>query len=197
MENFELSNLFLMILQVSDPLFFLYAFLFLGAYGRECLDFILARSTIERWWNEQRMWLIKGLTSFSFGGIEYVTKVLGIATQGFNVTSKVVDDEQGKRYDQGMFEFGVPSPMFVPLSTAAIVNLIAFLYGFLEVLRGGNLDALFLQMFVAGFGVLNSLPIYEAMVLRADKGRMPTKITIISAFLACALYITSSFILKM
>lgn len=143
------------------------------------------------------MWLIKGLTSYVFGTIEYVSKCLGIPTQGFNVTSKVVDDEQGKRYDQGIFEFGIPSPMFVLLTVAATINLIAFLGGLLEVLRGGNLDGLFVQLFIAGFAVLNSLPIYEAMFLRADKGKMPTKTTMISVFVASGLYVTSSFILKM
>jgi len=48
-------------------------------------------------------------------------------------------------------------------------------------------DGLFLQMFIAGFAVLNSLPIYEAMVLRSDKGRMPSKTTIISTLLALLL----------
>ncbi|KAL3499202.1 hypothetical protein ACH5RR_038295 [Cinchona calisaya] len=181
--------------KVSDPCFFVYAFLFLGAYVQDCLDFILDQSTFERWWNEQRMWLIRGLTSYVFGNIEYISKVLGIPTQGFNVTSKVVDGEQGKRYDQGIFEFGVPSPMFVLLSVAAILNLIAFHGGFLAVLRGGNLDGLFIQLFISGFAVLNSLPIYEAMFLRADNGRMPSKTTMVSAFIAFGLYVASSFML--
>ncbi|CAI9093441.1 OLC1v1028943C2 [Oldenlandia corymbosa var. corymbosa] len=176
--------------KVSDPWFYLYAFLFLVAYGQECVDFIISGSTFERWWNDQRMWLIRGLTSYPFGTLEYFNKVLGIATKGFSLTSKVVDDEQGKRYDQGVFEFGVESPMFVPLSTAAILNLVAFLYGFLKI----NLDGLFVQMFIAGFGVLNSIPIYEAMVLRSDKGRMPTKITVISASLVVVLCVSSMFL---
>ncbi|CAI9093443.1 OLC1v1028945C1 [Oldenlandia corymbosa var. corymbosa] len=181
--------------QMSDPWFKLYSFLFLGAYGRHCLDFILAQGTIARWWSEQRFWLIRGLTSHTFATFEVVTRSLGIniATQGFNVTSKVIDDEQAKRYDQGIFEFGVESPMFVPLSMAAILNLVAFLYGFLKI----NLDGFFVQMFVAGFGVLNSVPIYEAMILRRDKGRMPTKITIISALLVFVLYVASLFVLNM
>ncbi|CAI9093439.1 OLC1v1028941C1 [Oldenlandia corymbosa var. corymbosa] len=179
--------------KVSDPWFGLYAFLFLGAYGQECLDFILAGSSFERWRNDQRMWLIKGLTSYTFGTIEYITKIVGIASHGFNVTSKVIDDEQGKRYDQGIFEFGVASPMFVTLSMAAILNMVAFVYGLLKI---KSLEGLFVEMFLAGFGVLNSLPIYEAMVLRGDKGKMPTKITLISASLSIFLYVSSIFILK-
>ncbi|CAI9093442.1 OLC1v1028944C1 [Oldenlandia corymbosa var. corymbosa] len=179
--------------KVSDPWFFLYSFLFLGAYGQQLLDFILSQSTIGRWWSDQRFWLLRGLTSHLFATFEVLTKSLGIniATQGFNVTSKVIDDEQGKRYDQGIFEFGVASPMFVPMSMAAILNLVASIYGFLVI----NFDGFFAQMFLAGFGVLNSLPILEAMILRSDKGRMPTKVTIISAFLVLVIYGASLLVL--
>ncbi|KAL0329925.1 UNVERIFIED_CONTAM: Cellulose synthase-like protein G3 [Sesamum radiatum] len=116
--------------KVYEPWFYLYAFMFLAAYGQDCLDFILGQSTFQRWWSDQRMWLIRALSPFVFGTIEFVMKRLGLPTHEFVVTSKVMDAELSRRYDQGMFEFGVPSPMFVPLATAAILNLIAFLGGF-------------------------------------------------------------------
>ncbi|KAH7864113.1 hypothetical protein Vadar_025945 [Vaccinium darrowii] len=180
--------------KVSDTWFLLHVFLFLGAYIPDCVDCILFEGTFQSWWNEQRMWMLKGVTSFPFALVEFLTKCLGIATHGFNVTSKVLDDEQSKRYDQGTFEFRVQSPMFVSLSTAAIVNLVAFFGGVIEVLRGGDFDGLFVQMFVAGFVVVNCWPIYEAMLFRTDKGRMPTKTTLISTFLAWVLYTTASHI---
>ncbi|CAI9775793.1 unnamed protein product [Fraxinus pennsylvanica] len=183
--------------KVSDPWFLAYIFLFLGAYVQDCLDFTLAKGTFLRWWSDQRFWLIRGLSSYLFGSIEYITKILGISTHGFNVTSKVVDDEQSKRYNQGIFEFGVEFPMFVPLAMAAILNLIAFFYGgIVQIFKEGNLDGFFVQVFIAGFGVLNCLPIYEAMVLRSDKGRMPTRITIISTLLVGCLCVVASFVLK-
>lgn len=73
--------------------------------------------------------MIRGLTGFSFGSVEYLLKSLGISPYGFNVTSKVVDEEQSKRYNQGEFEFGVPSPLFLPLATAAVLNLVSFPIG--------------------------------------------------------------------
>ena len=73
--------------------------------------------------------MIRGLTGFSFGSVEYLLKSLGISPYGFNVTSKVVDEEQSKRYNQGEFEFGVPSPLFLPLATAAMLNLVSFPIG--------------------------------------------------------------------
>ncbi|KAL6313225.1 hypothetical protein AAG906_018691 [Vitis piasezkii] len=174
--------------QVSDLWFFIYVFLFLGAYGQDYLEFILSGGTTVRWWNNQRMWMMRGLSSFSFGWIEYFLKSIGISTFGFKVTSKVVQEEQSKRYKQGIFEFGVASPLFLPLTTAAIINLASFLRGIALVLKQGRLEDLLLQMLLAGFGMVNCWPIYEAMVLRTDEGKLPVKITLISIVLAWALY---------
>ena len=96
-----------------------------------------------------------------------------------------------------MFEFGVPSPMFVALTTAAIINLVSFVWGLIMlVFRGSKLEGLFLQMFIAGFVVVNSRPIYAAMVLRSDEGRMHVRVTTISTFLACSLVVVASFTLR-
>ncbi|XAR70153.1 Cellulose synthase (UDP-forming) [Bertholletia excelsa] len=174
--------------KVSCTWVFLYAFLFLGSYGQDCLEFILAKGTFRRWWNDQRMWMVRGITCNLFGSVEYVSKCLGMSTQGFNVTSKVVNDEQSKTYEKGVFEFGVESLMFVPLAATSMINLAAFIRGLVLVFSGGDMEGLFVQVFISGFVVLNCWPIYEAMALRRDKGRMPTKITLISAVLALALY---------
>ena len=85
-----------MVLQASDTWLLLYIFLFLGAYGHQCLKFMLAGETIQRTWINQRIWTIKGLSSFIFGLAEYLLKFIGISTFGFNVTSNVVEEEQNK-----------------------------------------------------------------------------------------------------
>nr|TKR79071.1 hypothetical protein D5086_0000276410 [Populus alba] len=182
--------------KVSESWFFLYAFLFLGAYGQDCLDFVLAGGSVQRWWNDQRFWHIRGVTCYLFGSIEFFLKFLGISASGFTVTSKAVDAEQSKRYEQGIFEFGVHSPMFVTLTMAAIINLISFSQGLGEVFRGNDLEGLFMQMFISGFAVVNCWPIYEAIALRNDNGKMPIKTTIMATLLAGALYMAASFIFK-
>ncbi|KAK4844819.1 hypothetical protein QYF36_024757 [Acer negundo] len=184
--------------KVSEPLFFLYCFLFLGAYGQDFLEFVLEGGTFGKWWNDQRIWMIKGLSSYIFGLTEYLLMSLGISAFGFNVTSKVVGDELSKRYDQEIFEFGAPSPMFVPMTMAAILNFFSFSWGFSHIIRGvGDLQGLLLQMLLSGFVMVNCWPIYEAIVLRSDKGKLPAKVTIIATFLAWALYyIATSLIFK-
>ncbi|KAM1146503.1 hypothetical protein TB2_037814 [Malus domestica] len=95
-----------------------------------------------------------------------LTQSFGISTHGFNLTSKIFDDDQSERYEQGIVDFEVPSSMFVPLTMAAVVNLAASIWGLVEIFRGSNnLDGLFVQMFIAGFGIVNNIPIYEALIL--------------------------------
>ncbi|KAJ4813732.1 Cellulose synthase-like protein [Rhynchospora pubera] len=165
--------------QPSDPWFYVYAYLFLAAYIQDMADFISYKGTFRCWWSDQRMWLIRGLTAGPFGTMQFVFKQLNISTQGFNVTSKVMDDEQSKRYDQGLFDFGVDSPFFVTLSIAAILSLCGFAVG---IIRNGMVA----EMFLVAFGVANCWPIYGAIFLRTDGGKMPDRVTA-RAFVMAAL----------
>ncbi|XVF51278.1 hypothetical protein PTKIN_Ptkin04bG0172200 [Pterospermum kingtungense] len=182
--------------KISEPWFLLYLFLFLGAHGQDFLEYVLEGSTFWKWWNAQRMWMIRNLSSFSLGTAEYFLKSIGLSTSGFIVTNKVIDDEQNKRYSRGIFEFGVPSPLFVPPTMAAIINLFSFIWGTILVLSGSNKEGLLLQMLLAGCIVAICFPIYEAIGLRSDNGKMPTKITIIATLLAGALYTATSIVFK-
>lgn len=171
-------------------------FLAIGAYGQDLIVFVLEGGTGKKWWNDQRMWMIRGLSSYLFGLVEYFLKSFGISTHGFNVTSKVVEDEQRKRYDQGIFEFGVPSPMFVPLTMAAILNLVSFFVGLVQIIRGSKfMEEMFMQIFIAGYFAVNFWPFYEAIFFRNDKGKLPTKITVTAAFLTWVAYKATGFIL--
>ncbi|MCL7023980.1 hypothetical protein MKW94_020923 [Papaver nudicaule] len=181
--------------KVSDPWFFLYVFVFLGSYIQDCLDFVLMGSTFQRWWNDQRMWSIRGISSYLFGSIDFFLKSLGISSFGFVITSKVIDDEQNKHYEQGVFEFGVVSPLFVPLTTTSIINFITFSVGVTRLILGHTkLDEIFIQLMILGFGIVNCLPIYEAIILRNDKGKMPSKIIVVSCLLAFTLVLLSYYL---
>ncbi|KAL5716521.1 hypothetical protein ACHQM5_018199 [Ranunculus cassubicifolius] len=182
--------------QVSSGWFYLYTFMVLGAYGQDCLEFIHYGSTFRQWYNDQRVWMIKGLSSFLFALIDHFLKLVGVPAFAFNLTSKVVDDEQNKRYEQGLLEFGVASPLFLPMTTAAVLHLLALIVGIFEIFRNGNLNEVFLQLSISGFVVMNCWPIYEAITLRTDRGKMPAITTLTSMILAWIMYFVSLFILK-
>ncbi|MBA0700896.1 hypothetical protein Goari_027148, partial [Gossypium aridum] len=144
--------------KVSEPWFLLYVLVFLGAYGQDFLEHCVGGGTIQIWWSDQRLWMIKGLSCFLFGLTEFLLKSIGIPTQGFNVTRKVIDDEQRKRYEQGLFEFGVSSAMFVPLTMAAIVNLFLFTYGLIHFVNGSNKEMGLMPLLLsASFPLLKQL----------------------------------------
>ncbi|XP_019058019.1 PREDICTED: cellulose synthase-like protein G3 isoform X2 [Tarenaya hassleriana] len=184
--------------KASDPWFLLYIFLVMGAYGQDLLDFTLGGGTVGRWWNDQRMWMIRGLSSFFFGLVEFSLKTLKISTHGFNLTSKINDDEQTKMYEREMFDFGVASPMFLPMATAAVLNPLALVQGLfgLFTYRGGGGEVLAMELLVVGFVVVNSIPVYEAMVLRKDKGRLPKRVCCSAVILSSALYVLGYFFFK-
>ncbi|XP_071693115.1 cellulose synthase-like protein G3 [Rutidosis leptorrhynchoides] len=178
--------------KVSDPWFMLYAISFIGAYGQEFLEFKLAGGTTRGWFNEQRAWIIRCLSSYLLGMVEFTLTKLHIYSTRFTITSKVVDEEANKRYDQGMMEFGVESPFFYPISVAALINLVAFVNGIVHILEYGRLEEFFVQLFLSGFGVVNGWPIYEAMFIRSDHGKMPLKITLVSIVITSMLYLAPS-----
>ncbi|XP_048619048.1 cellulose synthase-like protein G3 isoform X2 [Brassica napus] len=179
----------------SDPWFWLYIFLFFGAYAQDLLDFVLEGGTYGGWWNDQRMWMIRGFTSFFFGSIEFTLKTLNLSTHGFNLTSKANgDDEQGKRYEKEIFDFGPPSSMFLPLTAAAIVNLFAFVWGTYGFFIWG--ERLVLELMLASFAAVNCLPIYEAMMLRNDAGKLPKRASLSAGILTFALIVSGYFFLK-
>lgn len=130
------------------------------------------------------MWMIRGVSCFLFALMEFTLQLVGIPGVGFSVTTKVVDEDQKKRYEKGMFEFGAPSPLFVTIGAFSLINLIAFVVGLVISVRVGSFSGMLLQILMAGFVVVNAWPVYEAIVLRNDKGRMPTKITVLSSLIA-------------
>ncbi|XP_010912201.1 cellulose synthase-like protein G3 [Elaeis guineensis] len=180
--------------EVSDPWFYLYAYLFLAAYLTDLMDFLRSKGTIHRWWNDQRIWMARGLTSCLFGTIQFALNHVGISTPRFNVTSKVMEEEQSERYDKGMLDFGVASPFFMILGTSAVVNLSSFVMGIARAMRIEEVfNEMLVQLFLSGFVAANCLPIYEAMFLRKDGGKMPGNITLISILAAGFLHLIGCF----
>ncbi|OVA08226.1 hypothetical protein BVC80_1101g30 [Macleaya cordata] len=99
--------------------------------------------------------------------VEFALKLIGISAPDFILTNKVRDNEQQKSW--------------------GIIKMI---------MRDGKLEEMFIQLFISGFVMLNAWPIYEAMVLRKDGGRMPTRVTLVSIFLTWVLYYGASILLQ-
>ncbi|KAK1274813.1 Cellulose synthase-like protein G3 [Acorus gramineus] len=160
-------------------------------FPKDLFIFLRANGTIRRWWNNQRMWMIRGVTCFPLASIQFFFQNFGISGSTFNLTGKARhDDEQSDRYARGIFEFGtVSSPFFVSLATVAMINLVAFWVGLVRaVLEEGYFDSMFVQVVLCGFVVVNCWPVYEAMVVRKDGGRLPGEVKRVSFFMALVIF---------
>lgn len=148
--------------------------------------------TLRGWWNGQRMWVIKRTTSYLFAMLDTVSRLLGLSAMAFAITPKVTDDEdQWRRYEQELMEFGASSstsPELVIVAATALLSLV-FLAGGLSrrVLASGCgstscLNALGLQIVLCGALAAVNVPVYEAMLLRKDRGRMALRASVAACF---------------
>ncbi|CAL5063864.1 unnamed protein product [Urochloa decumbens] len=149
--------------------------------------------TMRGWWNGQRMWMVKRITSYLYGVIDNIRKLLGLSKMGFVVSPKISDEDESKRYEQEIMEFGTSSPEYVIIATIALLNLVCLVGGLAQFLTSGQnmlLNNFFLQVILCGLLVVINIPIYEAMFLRKDRGRIPFPVTLASlGFMMLALFV--------
>lgn len=160
------------------------------------IEFLWAGGTALGWWNEQRMWLYKRTSSYLFAMTDSFLKLMWGSNSGFVVSAKVSNDDVMERYEQEIMEFGGDSPMFVVLSSSALLNLVCLASIATRVIFWGldSVDrALTLQIVLCGAVVLINLPLYNAAFVRNDKGRLPSSVTLKSTFVALTLCALASF----
>ncbi|XP_040383841.1 cellulose synthase-like protein E6 [Oryza brachyantha] len=156
---------------------FIYVFCMKTVYS--LYEALLSGDTLKGWWNGQRMWMIRRITSYLYGFIDTIRKLLGLSKMSFKVTAKVSDDDEAKRYEQEILEFGSSSsPEYVIIATVALLNFVCLVGG----LSLWNIpwNVFLLQFILCGMIVIMNIPIYEAMLLRKDKGSIPSSVTLAS-----------------
>ena len=137
--------------------------------------------------------MIRRITSYLYGTIDTVRKLLGLSEMGFAVSPKVSDEDESKRYEQEIMEFGTSSPEYVIIATIALLNFVCLVGGLGQILTSGQnmlWNGLLPQIVLCGLLVIINIPIYEAMFLRKDKGRIPFSVTLASVgFVMMALFV--------
>ncbi|CAI9292438.1 unnamed protein product [Lactuca saligna] len=173
--------------KLSSYWFLPFAYVFVGKYAYSLGEFYWLGGTLKGWWNDQRMWLYRRLTSYLFGFCDVVFKSLGFTTSGFVITSKVSEEDTLQRYNKEIMEFGATSPMFNILSTLALFNVLSFVNGVKWVVMDSDINGfseLGVQMVLCGLIILINIPLYEGMFFRKDNGSMPSSVTFQSIMLA-------------
>nr|GLL38693.1 cellulose synthase-like protein E1 [Ipomoea trifida] len=178
--------------QVSSVWFLPFAYLVVTTLAYSCAEFLYTDGTLLGWWNEQRMWLYKRLSAYLLAFLDITLKLAGCSNSTFVISAKVSDEDVCVRYEQEMMEFGSDSPMFTILSSVAMLNLLCFVGAVKKmVTQRFVFENLGLQIVLCGVLVLINLPIYNGMLLRKDKGRMPSTVTykaIVVALSACTFF---------
>ncbi|XP_073124446.1 cellulose synthase-like protein E6 [Henckelia pumila] len=173
--------------EVSSFWFAPYAYVSIAYTIYNLFEDLMCGDSLKGWWNYQRMWLIRRTTSYFFAFFDTIFRQLGLSETSFVVTAKVADDDVQKRYEQETMEFGSPSIMFVIISTLALLNLFSFGWGVkIIVFDSGTLEKFVPQITLCGLLALLNLPVYEALFLRSDKGKIPTSVLFKSIVVASA-----------
>ncbi|KAK7290611.1 hypothetical protein RIF29_05157 [Crotalaria pallida] len=183
--------------KIYSPWIIPFAYVILGQSTHTLLESLIIGGTIQGWWNDLRMWLYKGTSSYPFALIHLLLKLFGLSDPPFNVTPKILDQEASQRYEKEVMEFGASCPFFTVLATLALFNLFCLLDTLKELLLSlseGSVrdwEEMVLQVSLCGFLVFINFPLYEGLFLRRDKGRLPTSLAIKSIALALSAFILS------
>lgn len=180
--------------EVSSLWFLPFAYVFTAKYAYSMLEAVWCGDSFKAWWNLERTWLIRSATSYLFALIDNLTKQLGLSETTFVITAKVADEGVLKRYQQEIIEFGNVSLMVTIISTLALLNLFSLVGGMTRVIfsmefRGG-VAGLIPHIILCGLTVMLNLPVYHALFIRSDKGRIPSSVmfkSIVLSSLACLL----------
>ncbi|CAL0307351.1 unnamed protein product [Lupinus luteus] len=172
-----------------------FAYVILGESIYSLVEFMIFGGTIQGWWNDLRMWLYKGTSSYLFAFIDNILKIFGLSDSPFTITTKIMDEDVCQRYENEVMEFGASSPFFTILATLALFNLFCLLSTLKELVLGEDgfrvYEEMVLQILLCGFLVFINFPIYQGLFLRKDKGRLPTSLVIKSTALALGACIIS------
>lgn len=178
--------------KVSEPFFFIYAFIYLSAQTKHLFEALSTGGTFRTMIIEQRMRMMRSVTCHLYGFLDCLMKEFGLREASFMPTNKVKDEEQTMLYQMDKYDFRIPNMFLVPMVALIIINISCFIGGIYRVLSLGELDKMFIQIYLMAHIILVNYPIIEGIVIRKDKGRIPPSVVVTSNVLAtiltCALY---------
>ncbi|KAI8009677.1 Cellulose synthase-like protein G2 [Camellia lanceoleosa] len=181
--------------EVSSWYFIVFSFIFLSSQSKYIQEILSTGGSIQTWSNEQRMWMIRSVTSHLYGSLDAFMKRMGMREASFLPTNKAIDDEQLKRYQMGKFDFQASNTLIVPVVTLVILNLVSLFGGVTRMGINGSFNEMFMQVGLSFFIVSMSYPIVEGMVVRKDKGKVPISVSILSVVISMIFLFLGSLIL--
>ncbi|CAL5087817.1 unnamed protein product [Urochloa decumbens] len=169
--------------EITSPWIIPFMYVSAATYAYSLYEAVSSGDTLRGWWNGQRMWIIKRTTSYLLATIDTISRMLGLSTMAFAITPKVSDEGQSRRYEQELMEFGPSASLeLVIVAATALLSLACLAGGMGRAVASGCgvscLNKFFLQIVLCGALVATNVPVYEAMFVRKDRGRMALRVTV-------------------
>ncbi|CAL8989912.1 unnamed protein product [Prunus brigantina] len=174
--------------EVSNSYFIVFSFVFLSSISKHLYEVPSTGFTFQHWINEQRIWMMELVTSHLYGSVDAFMKKIGMREVSFFPTNKVDDVDQLKRYNMGVFDFQTSILFLAPMVALVILNMASFAVGISRVIFLGELEKIFIQVFIPFYITLMNYPIVEGMLIRKDSGRIPPSVTLLSAIFSLIFY---------
>ncbi|GKB58435.1 cellulose synthase-like protein G2 [Tanacetum coccineum] len=167
--------------EVKNPFSFVFLYVFVLSNLQHMREIYSTGEPLKAWKYEQRIWMMKGITTNLYGSIHAIMEKLGAKEASFLPTNKVIDDDQVKLYQMGIYNFQTSSMFVVPLCSLIILNLLAFVVGMLKIaIQREYIDEIFIQTLLSFYVSLMGYPVLEGMMLRKDKGRIDPRMSFYS-----------------
>ncbi|KAL3648806.1 hypothetical protein CASFOL_005209 [Castilleja foliolosa] len=181
--------------KVSDPYFIVFAFVFISSQLKHVQEVISYGDPIRTSLYDLRVWMMKSGACYLYATLNAVLDQFGLNEANFSLTSKVVDDEETKRHQEGVYDFQSSPQLLVPLCSVYIINLVAFFVGTMRIFQSNEgKEMFFAQAMLALFGISVNYHLFQGMVLRADKGRISSFITLLSVGISAIILFFGSFV---
>ncbi|MFS7963710.1 putative cellulose synthase (UDP-forming) [Helianthus anomalus] len=171
---------------VTSGWFLPFAYIIVSITAFDYLEFLRCGGTTKGWWNGRRISLYRRTSSYLFALLDLI---LG-SDLSFVISSKVTDNDVQARYEKEMMEFGVSSPLTTAVVTISMLNLVCFV-GFImksmlmdKVTREVYYETMAVHVVLCGTLVALNMPLYWALFVRKDKGKIPDSVTVKSVVLA-------------
>ncbi|WCJ23963.1 cellulose synthase family protein [Euphorbia peplus] len=171
--------------KVSSSSFSVLSFLFLASLLKHLQEVLSSGGNVQTWWNEQRIWMIKSVSAYTFGTLDAVLKLAGLRKASFVPTNKVPDDGKITLYQKGKFDFRTSPMLLTPIAFLVILNVVSLIGGVARIYIAADRswDEMFAQIFLSFYIVVTNFPVIEGMLFRKDEGCISLSVGLLSLLL--------------
>ncbi|PIN08550.1 Cellulose synthase (UDP-forming) [Handroanthus impetiginosus] len=180
--------------KVSDPFFFVFAFIFISSQLKHIQEVVSYGDPLRTSLYDLRVWMMKSGACYLYATLNAILDQFGLNEANFSLTSKVVDDEETKRHQEGIYDFQSSPQLLVPLCSLYLLNLVSFVIGTAKILKTDKGSEMLSQVIIPLFGVVVNYHILEGMFLRTDKGRIAPSVTLLSVVVSAVMLFFGSFV---